>query len=257
MIPSFIHYCWFGNTPLPHSHRKLIDKWKRILPGYTFQCWNEKNFNVNCCEYSKAAYKARKFAYVSDVARCYILVIYGGIYLDTDVELFESFDAYRTFDFFTAMEIYREFGHQSSRYIDSEFRPKHSRGFVPGFGFMASVLGSVPGNALLTDCLEYYNHLKVDQNGFKGFAIDGLLADRAVKYGFKFRDVRQILEKNMLILETGIFGYASSVQPHYKVLYHHNAGSWAELSAGKKRKMLLDQYGLLEFYLWLKKWLKR
>ncbi len=87
MIPKIIHYCWFGGASLPSLAQKCIESWKRYLPDYEIKEWNEKNFDVECNEYVKEAYKAKKWAFVSDVARFKVLYDEGGIYFDTDVEV--------------------------------------------------------------------------------------------------------------------------------------------------------------------------
>jgi hypothetical protein len=92
MIPKIIHYCWFGKGLMPQSQKKCIEGWKKLMPDYQFMLWDESTFNVNICDFTVAAYKKKKYAYVADVARLYALSEYGGIYLDTDVEVFKSFD---------------------------------------------------------------------------------------------------------------------------------------------------------------------
>lgn len=92
MIPKVIHYCWFGGNPLPELAKKCIDSWKKHCPDYSIKEWNENNFDVNCCAYVREAYEAKKWAFVSDYARLYIIYQYGGIYLDTDVELLMGLD---------------------------------------------------------------------------------------------------------------------------------------------------------------------
>lgn len=91
-IPKIIHYCWFGGNPLPELAIKCIDSWKKYCPNYEIKEWNESNFDVDCCEYIKEAYVSKKWAFVSDYARYKILYEYGGVYLDTDVELLKSLD---------------------------------------------------------------------------------------------------------------------------------------------------------------------
>ncbi len=92
MIPKIIHYCWFGGNPLPELAQKCIESWKKYCPDYEIIEWNESNFDVNCCRYAKEAYEAKKWAFVSDVARLFALVNQGGIYMDTDVELLKPLD---------------------------------------------------------------------------------------------------------------------------------------------------------------------
>lgn len=91
-IPKIIHYCWFGGNQLPEDAQKCILSWKKYCPDYEILEWNEENYNVNTCRYIKEAYQAKKWAFVSDYARFDILFRYGGIYLDTDVELVGSID---------------------------------------------------------------------------------------------------------------------------------------------------------------------
>lgn len=92
MEPKLIHYCWFGGNPLPKYLKKYINSWKQYCPNAKIVEWNESNFDVNSCKYSKEAYENKKWAFVSDYARFVILNEHGGIYLDTDVELIKNID---------------------------------------------------------------------------------------------------------------------------------------------------------------------
>ena len=91
-IPKIIHYCWFGGNPLPELAHKCIDSWKKFLPDYEIKEWNERNFDVHRATYTDEAYRLKKYAHVSDYARFWILYHYGGIYLDTDVEIIRPMD---------------------------------------------------------------------------------------------------------------------------------------------------------------------
>ena len=91
-IPKKIHYCWFGKGQKPDIVNKCIQSWRKILSDYEIIEWNEENFDINSNEYVKQAYESGKFAFVSDYVRLYALYNYGGIYLDTDVEVFKRFD---------------------------------------------------------------------------------------------------------------------------------------------------------------------
>lgn len=85
MIPKIIHYCWFGGKPIPPDVINYIETWKKNLPDYQIKQWDESNFDVNALLYTRQAYFADKYAFVSDVARLYALAQEGGIYLDTDI----------------------------------------------------------------------------------------------------------------------------------------------------------------------------
>lgn len=109
MIPKIIHFCWFGGNPLPKSAVKCINSWRKYLPDYEIWQWSEDfltsklttltsngivnkimPFDVNIIQYTKDAFKAKKYAFVSDYARFWILEQYGGIYFDTDVEVIKD-----------------------------------------------------------------------------------------------------------------------------------------------------------------------
>ena len=92
-IPKIIHYCWFGGNPLPKEAKKCIASWRKYCPDFEIKEWNENNFDVNSCNYMQEAYKQKKWAFVSDYARFKIIYEYGGIYMDTDVELIKSIDS--------------------------------------------------------------------------------------------------------------------------------------------------------------------
>ena len=111
MIPKIIHYCWFGHNPLPPLAQQCIASWRRFLPDYEIWQWREKGlssalttregdanadkvmeFDVNSIPYTEEAYKQKKYAFVSDYARFWIMYHYGGIYFDTDVEVIRHMD---------------------------------------------------------------------------------------------------------------------------------------------------------------------
>lgn len=94
MIPKVIHYCWFGGNPIPKMLRKCMQSWKKYCTDYDIIEWNESNFNINGMpRYVQEAYAAKKWAFVTDYARLWIIYHYGGIYLDTDVELIKPLDS--------------------------------------------------------------------------------------------------------------------------------------------------------------------
>ena len=92
MIPRTIHYCWFGRGEMPELAKRCIASWHKYMPDWEYKLWNEENFDVNAIPYTEEAYEAKKYAFVSDVVRLWALCNEGGLYLDTDVEVFKSFD---------------------------------------------------------------------------------------------------------------------------------------------------------------------
>lgn len=92
LIPNTIHYCWFGKKSLPFEVKKCIRSWQLHCPNYRIIRWDETNFDVTLHPFTKAAYEAKAWAFVSDYVRLKIIYEHGGIYLDTDVELLKNLD---------------------------------------------------------------------------------------------------------------------------------------------------------------------
>ncbi len=87
MENKYIHYCWFGDKPLPKLARKCIESWKKYLPDYKIIKWNEENVNLDECPFIRMAYDQKAWAFVADYARTKALKEMGGIYFDTDMEV--------------------------------------------------------------------------------------------------------------------------------------------------------------------------
>ena len=104
MIPKLIHYCWFGRGKKSDLIEKCISGWKKLLPDYQIKEWNEDNFDIKRIQYVYEAYERKKYAFVADFARLYVLYHYGGIYLDTDVEVLKSFDDFLDLHGFAGFE---------------------------------------------------------------------------------------------------------------------------------------------------------
>lgn len=135
MIPKKIHYCWFGGNPLGEKEIKCIESWKKFCPDYEIIQWNESNFDVSYIPFTKEAYEAKKYAFVSDVARLKIIYEHGGLYLDTDVEVVKSFDNLLDSEIFL--------GFENKEYINT------------GQGF-----GSEKGNDFVKENLDVYSSLR-------------------------------------------------------------------------------------------------
>ena len=91
-IPKKIHYCWFGGKKLPRHAEKCIASWRKFFPGFEIIKWDETNFDHNLTSYTSQSYAAKKYAFVSDFARFWILYNHGGLYFDTDVEVIKPMD---------------------------------------------------------------------------------------------------------------------------------------------------------------------
>lgn len=105
MIPKIIHYCWFGGGRLPKLAKVCIRSWRKYCPDFRFLCWTEKNTDLSMLPYAREAYMEGKYAFVSDVVRLYVVYKFGGVYLDTDVQLIRPIGGLLRYDAFFGFEI--------------------------------------------------------------------------------------------------------------------------------------------------------
>ncbi len=156
LIPKILHFCWLSGEPYPKEIQKCLNSWKEKLPEYTLMLWDTSKVDVNVCNWTKQAYEKKKYAFVSDYVRFYALYNYGGIYLDTDVEVIKSFDDLLNQEFFFSFEYTT----------------------IPE----AAVIGAKKGLPWIKTCMDWY--LK---NDF--FDKDGkerhIVAPLVLKYGFE------------------------------------------------------------------------
>ena len=162
MIPKIIHYCWFGGNPLPELALKCIESWKKYLPDYEIKEWNESNFDINCCAYVREAYEAKKWAFVSDYARFWILYQYGGLYFDTDVELIKSIDDLIVKGAFMGCEPWNAAPALSDIKTKEAANPGLGLAAAPGLG-----LAAAPGLGLYKEVLDDYecDHFTITEKG--------------------------------------------------------------------------------------------
>lgn len=170
MIPKVIHYCWFGGNGKSQMIEKCIGSWRKLCPDYEIIEWNESNYDVSKHPFMKAAYAAKKWAFVSDYARVDILYQHGGVYLDTDVELISSLDPFLGYDFYAGFE---------------------SESFVNfGLGF-----GSIKGHSALKEILEYYNGIDFPDNdfGLSMISCPRIQTDALKKHGLLCNNQNQVV----------------------------------------------------------------
>lgn len=105
MIPKIIHYCWLSGDPYPEKEKVCMNSWEKYLSDYEFILWDLKRFDINSSDWVKQAYKNKKYAFAADYIRLYALYNYGGIYLDTDVEVVKSFDELLSLPYFVGKEV--------------------------------------------------------------------------------------------------------------------------------------------------------
>lgn len=228
-IPHVIHYFWFGRNPLPPLLKKCLQSWRKYCPDYEIKKWDESNFDINICPYVKEAYKAKKWAFVSDYARFYVLNKYGGIYLDTDVELIKNLTPILEKGPFLAKE---------NENFDS---------IAPGLG-----MASLKDNSLFKKILVEYNnsHFKVNENKFDETTVVMRINKLLIRDGLKKNDDFQVID-GFTIYPPEYFCPFNFYTGKLKITsntvgIHHYAGSWLterERKNNQRRKILMKILG--------------
>ncbi|WP_102408561.1 glycosyltransferase family 32 protein [Parabacteroides bouchesdurhonensis] len=194
-IPKKIHWCWLSGDPLPANIRQCINSWKRIMPDYEIICWDKERFDIQSVPFVEQAYACRKYAFAADYIRLYVLYTEGGIYLDSDVMVFERFDKYLKWSAFSSVEFLWKVWHRRN---DEDRFQKYQ-----GYGIQSAIMGAEAGNLWIKECLDYYSDksIRLENGKIKGInIITEIMASIAEKWGFKY-DVfeDQYLKDNIVI----------------------------------------------------------
>jgi len=167
-IPKKIHYVWVGGKEKPKDIKKCMKTWEKHLKGYEVIEWNESNFDMDSHPFLKEAYKAKKWAFISDYIRAYVVYNEGGIYLDTDVILLDNFDKFLDHDAFVGFE--------------NDNHP------------FTAVFGAKKKHPLIKKMLDYYNNLdtyKFDFSSNNTISVsDILIKEYSCKIGNKYQKLK-------------------------------------------------------------------
>lgn len=143
MIPKQINYIWLGGAAKSNLTNICITTWYKHLHDYKIVEWNESNLNVDeLCRNNRFLMECRKrklWAFMADYLRLYVLYEFGGIYLDTDVQVLKSFDDLLDNKVFIGYEYFTE---------TKENCVTHGTG----------VIGAEPKNPIIKKCLDFYDN---------------------------------------------------------------------------------------------------
>ena len=234
MIPKIIHYCWFGGKKLPNDVMHYIDCWRRYCPDYQIIEWNEENFDIKRCSYVKEAYEAKKWAFVADYVRLYVLYNYGGIYMDTDVEVVKSFDDLLDCQAFMCFE--------NEKFVS------------------IGTLGAIKGSGLVKELLESYDirRFYLEDGSYDVttnlHVVTSILSE---KYNLKLNGKQQVLKEKICIFPMEYFiaksqplGWIQADENTYAI--HHYSGSWVDENTKnierKRRKYAVHYMKFIEKY---------
>ncbi len=140
MIPKIIHLCWLSGDPFPSEIQVCLDSWNKYLPDYEIWLWDKNRFDLNNILWTKQAFEVKKYAFAADYIRLYALYNYGGIYMDSDVLVYKSFNDLLDLPYFVG----EDFVHC----------------------FEAAVIGAEPGIQWIRDILDrYYGLPFINEDG--------------------------------------------------------------------------------------------
>lgn len=223
LIPRVIHYTWFSGEPIPEHLKKCIDSWGKYAPDYEIKQWNAGNYDIGKNKYMRQAYEHKKWGYIADVARLDILYQYGGIYMDTDVELIRNPDKLLYQIGFCGFEKW-------------------------GVINMGGCSGAVPGNQAVKMMLDYrQDESFVREDGSLNKEPSGAYETHPlVTLGLKINNQTQVVG-DMTVYASDYFhpyDYMSGVTrltPN-TVSIHYFHGAWLDESIRSQRKKATDQY---------------
>lgn len=227
VIPKIIHYCWFGGNPIPEKYKVWMESWKKYCPDYTIKRWDETNYDIQKCRYMVEAYERKKWGFVSDFARLDVVHEYGGIYLDTDVELIRGLDDL----------LYQKgfMGYESTNFVST------------GLGF-----GAVKGHPILKETLdEYYKRRFVNDDGSENqICCPQYQTELLKKHGLAQNGEYQVVADMTIYPEKVLCGknmytMMESVNEYTRAIHHYD-GSWSEEIWKKRNDRLRNAVHNLE-----------
>lgn len=225
MIPKIIHFCWLSDDPYPQEIQRCLDSWKKILPDYEIWKWDRKRFDINSVPWTKEAFESKKYAFAADYIRLYALYNYGGIYLDSDVLMYKSFNPLLNLPYFIGTDCI-------------------------GY-FEPAIIGAEKGTGFIGRVLSYYkdrHFIKSDGTLATDIPLPGIFYNVLNKhYSFHKTYVGEMYQENDSVLSVFShkeFNGRNSVKIHqYKDSFcsHNFVGSWCKPRKGVKgylRKVL-------------------
>ena len=224
LIPKTIHYCWFSGNPIPDTLKRCMGTWEKFCPDYEIVRWDESNYDISWSPYMVQAYERKKWGFVSDVARLDILYRYGGIYLDTDVELLKSLDELLYQPAFCGIE----------------------KWCVVNSGGCS---GTQPGNSLIKAMLDFRQDIFLEcEDGSLNFLSSGYYETMSLlKAGLRADGLTQHVNNQIIIYSSDFFhpfdymsGETQITENTFSI--HHFSGSWLGENAALERQHTRNRY---------------
>ena len=225
MIPKLIHYSWFSGEEMPSDNLQMMETWKEKLPDYEFRLWDRKALEEADIPFANEAVSVKKWAFAADAIRVYAIYHEGGIWLDGDVAVYQSFDPFLNCRMFIGKEHLIEFQHDGMN---------HNMNVLTAHCF-----GAEKGHPFLKDCVDYYQHRHFIQSDCEnlpqGLRYDmrlmpSVLGLLAVKYGYSGRvfnrDEVEVLKTDIHVYPPYYFDSPRYHRMEDVVCVHFKFGSW-------------------------------
>lgn len=196
-IPKVVHYCWFGSGEKPKAIAKYLESWN-LLDGYSIKEWNEDTFDVSSHPFTRSMYAQGKYAFVSDFVRLKVLYEFGGIYLDTDVEIKKKFE-----DVFLSHRMFISFQYDCA--------------------LSTAIIGAEKGNGCIGDLLRLYDEWTGDgpnNSAYTRYFLDTFNS-------FRLDNSFQIVGDDIAVYPKEFFDCPTG-EPAMGYSVHHAVGSWRE-----------------------------
>lgn len=213
---------------MPPLAKKCVESWRKILPEYEIKCWNESNFDISQSQYAMEAYQHKKYAFVTDFVRMYVLYHEGGIYMDTDVEVLKPLDPFLSHVAFSGFE-------------NAEYVP-------------TGIIGSEAGGLFTKEMLDYYySHHFVNSDGLLDQTTNvQIITEKLAQKGLKKNNQYQVVSKYIALYPNDyfcpkIFGVDDiTITPNTHTI-HHFLASWKDDERGAFHNYC-KKHGLMKFY---------
>jgi hypothetical protein len=224
MIPKVIHYLWLSDEK-PSDVEQCLSTWKEKLVGYEIKEWNKTNFPYQDFLWTREAYSAKKWAFVTDFFRLWVLENYGGIYMDADVVVNGSFDDYLCEPMFIGIESSIRVGPHA--------------------------MGARKGHPYIHQCLQYYNnrHFIKEDGSLDMTPIPRIMTKVFMKF-YNYGDALihfdgTPLKFNDIIIYPDTY-FNINIFDGKNVCYHNAYGSWRDRSTARNRtrEEIISEYFL-------------
>ena len=232
MIPKVLHYCWLSNDPMPIHIKDCIESWKTHMPDWKIKRWDKHSFDIHSVPFVEQACMAKKWAFAADYIRLYALYKEGGVYLDSDVFVFQNMDFVLENRAFSAVEYYPDLATQlyALGHIDAHGKKQNPQDRILGIQLQAAIMGSEKGHPFFRDSLSFY-HSQTFRVGPNGIPVEKdvspvILAGIAENYGFRYLDIKQYLSEGFIVYPSDVFAPMPSLMKPNAVAVHCCKGSW-------------------------------